>query len=284
MKLTVSFVTLLALAAGAYAQQTSNSLLPQPALQESFSASQAGQTEQNNNLVQETASDPSDMAHMTAEDYLAMELPPLGVLIDNSRQTAQMQYYNTAIDEAKTDLKTERRNWLKYFRATGNYQYGQMNWLSTLSGSDAVDPLPVAPTYQGKEQSYWNVGGVVSIPLNDLFDRRNRVKNKKLAVEAAEQNVERWQDELSLKIIDAYTTVLQNLSMIKTQAEAVTLAIAQYKITEADFMNGKIDAVTLSRQKNIQSATVREYEQTRASLNNALLRLEILSHTKIITK
>ena len=96
-------------------------------------------------------------------------------------------------------------------------------------------------TYQGKEQSYWNVGGVVSIPLNDLFDRRNRVKNKKLAVEAAEQNVERWQDELSLKIIDAYTTVLQNLSMIKTQAEAVTLAIAQYKITEADFMNGKID-------------------------------------------
>lgn len=284
MKLTVSFLTLLAWTAGAYAQETSNSLLPQPALPESLSVSQAGQTEQNNNPAPAYNPDPADMAHMTADDYLTMELPPLGVLIDNSRQTAQMQYYNTAIDEAKTELKTERRNWLKYFRATGNYQYGQMNWLSTLSGSDAVDPLPVAPTYQGKEQSYWNVGGVVSIPLNDLFDRRNRVKNKKLAVEAAELNVERWQDELSLKIIDAYTTVLQNLSMIKTQAEAVTLAIAQYKITEADFMNGKIDAVTLSRQKNIQSATVREYEQTRASLNNALLRLEIMSHTKIITK
>ena len=284
MKLTVSFLTLLAWTAGAYAQETSNSLLPQPALPESLSVSQAGQTEQNYNPTPAYNPDPADMAHMTADDYLTMELPPLGVLIDNSRQTAQMQYYNTAIDEAKTELKTERRNWLKYFRATGNYQYGQMNWLSTLSGSDAVDPLPVAPTYQGKEQSYWNVGGVVSIPLNDLFDRRNRVKNKKLAVEAAELNVERWQDELSLKIIDAYTTVLQNLSMIKTQAEAVTLAIAQYKITEADFMNGKIDAVTLSRQKNIQSATVREYEQTRASLNNALLRLEIMSHTKIITK
>ena len=284
MKLTVSFLTLLAWTAGAYAQETSNSLLPQPALPESLSVSQAGQTKQNYNPTPAYNPDPADMAHMTADDYLTMELPPLGVLIDNSRQTAQMQYYNTAIDEAKTDLKTERRNWLKYFRATGNYQYGQMNWLSTLSGSDAADPLPVVPTYQGKEQSYWNVGGVVSIPLNDLFDRRNRVKNKKLAVEAAEQNVERWQDELSLKIIDAYTTVLQNLSMIKTQAEAVTLAIAQYKITEADFMNGKIDAVTLSRQKNIQSATVREYEQTSASLNNALLRLEILSHTKIITK
>ena len=284
MKLTVSFLTLLAWTAGAYAQETSNSLLPQPALPESLSVSQAGQTKQNYNPAPAYNPDPADMAHMTADDYLTMELPPLGVLIDNSRQTAQMQYYNTAIDEAKTELKTERRNWLKYFRATGNYQYGQMNWLSTLSGSDAVDPLPVAPTYQGKEQSYWNVGGVVSIPLNDLFDRRNRVKNKKLAVEAAELNVERWQDELSLKIIDAYTTVLQNLSMIKTQAEAVTLAIAQYKITEADFMNGKIDAVTLSRQKNIQSATVREYEQTRASLNNALLQLEIMSHTKIITK
>lgn len=178
MKLTVSLVTLLAFAAGAYAQQTSNSLLPQPALQELSPAPLPGQAPPNDNPMQEIASDPSDMAHMTAEDYLAMELPPLGVLIDNSRQTAQMQYYNTAIDEAKTDLKTERRNWLKYFRATGNYQYGQMNWLSTLSGSDAADPLPVVPTYQGKEQSYWNVGGVVSIPLNDLFDRRNRVKIK----------------------------------------------------------------------------------------------------------
>ena len=91
MKLTVSFVTLLVLAAGAYAQQTSNSLLPQPALQELSPAPLPEQTEQNDNLVPETASDPSDMAHMTAEDYLAMELPPLGVLIDNSRQTAQMQ-------------------------------------------------------------------------------------------------------------------------------------------------------------------------------------------------
>ena len=106
MKLTVSFVTLLALAAGAYAQQTSNSLLPQPALQELSPTPLPGQAPPNDNPVQETASDPSDMAHMTAEDYLAMELPPLGVLIDNSRQTAQMQYYNTAIDEAKTDLKT----------------------------------------------------------------------------------------------------------------------------------------------------------------------------------
>ncbi|MFQ8804847.1 MAG: TolC family protein [Alistipes indistinctus] len=223
------------------------------------------------------------MAHMTADDYLDYGIAAAGRTDRQLAPDCADAILQHAIDEAKPELKTERRNWLKYFRATGNYQYGQMNWLSTLSGSDAVGPLPVAPTYQGKEQSYLNVGGGFHSPERPFRQAQPGEKHK-LAVEAAELNVERWQDELSLKIIDAYTTVLQNLSMIKTQAEAVTLAIAQYKITETDFMNGKIDAVTLSRQKNIQSATVREYEQTRASLNNALLRLEIASHTKIITK
>ena len=55
-------------------------------------------------------------------------------------------------------------------------------------------------------------------------------------------------------------------------------------MTETDFINGKVDAQTLSRQKNIESSAVREYEQTRAALNNALLKLEIYSNTQIINK
>lgn len=70
MKLTVSFLTLLAWTAGAYAQETSNSLLPQPALPESLSVSQAGQTKQNYNPTPAYNPDPADMAHMTADDYL----------------------------------------------------------------------------------------------------------------------------------------------------------------------------------------------------------------------
>ena len=44
------------------------------------------------------------------------------------------------------------------------------------------------------------------------------------------------------------------------------------------------DAQTLSRQKSIESSAVREYEQTRSLLNKALLQLEVLSKTPIISQ
>ena len=60
-------------------------------------------------------------------------------------------------------------------------------------------------------------------------------------------------------------------------------AQAQYRLSEADFINGKLDAQTLSRQKNIENVAIREYEEVRR-LNNALLTLEVLTRTPIISK
>ena len=40
----------------------------------------------------------------------------------------------------------------------------------------------------------------------------------------------------------------------------------------------------LSRQKNIENVAIREYEEVRRSLNNALLTLEVLTRTPIISK
>lgn len=61
-------------------------------------------------------------------------------------------------------------------------------------------------------------------------------------------------------------------------------ARAQYAVSETDFVNGSIDAQMLSRQKSIENTAIREYEQTRAALNSALLRLEVLTSTRIINR
>lgn len=224
---------------------------------------------------------------MNADDYLSLKLPPLGTLIDNASEAPAIKYYESLLEEAERGLKSEKRGWMKYLRGTAGYQYGQMNtlsWFNNYENGESILPPTTYDNFQNRKQSYWNVGGVLSIPLNDLLDRRNSVRLKKQAVQTAEYDRARWKDELTLKIIDTYTAVLENLSLIKSQSETVTLASAQYKITELDFINGKIDAQTLSRQKNIQMVAIREYESTRMALNNALLRLEVLSHTKILTK
>ncbi|MFQ8748521.1 MAG: hypothetical protein ACLR8T_11070 [Alistipes finegoldii] len=70
----------------------------------------------------------------------------------------------------------------------------------------------------------------------------------------------------------------------RSVVEAMVTAQAQYRLSEADFINGKLDAQTLSRQKNIENVAIREYEEVRRSQNNALLTLEVLTRTPIISK
>ena len=83
---------------------------------------------------------------------------------------------------------------------------------------------------------------------------------------------------------DAYTTAVEQLSILRSAAEAKITSEAQYRMTEVDFVKGKLDAQTLSRQKSLENSATREYEQVRRNLNDALLRLEILTHTPIINK
>lgn len=222
----------------------------------------------------------SDIRTLTNDDYINMELPPLNVLLENARNSPTVEYFNARKEEESRALKSMKRNWLNYVKLSSSYQYGVTNYYSLYEPDPSV-PQIGAPN---EARGLWNVGASLSIPLLEIFDRRNKIKQQKVRVNQAELEIDRWYDEQSLKIIAAYSTAIQNLQLIKSISEAVAIANAQYKVTEADFVNGKADAQMLSRQKNIQTQTMNEYLQAQAALNTALLSLEVLSKTKIINK
>lgn len=215
---------------------------------------------------------------LSAEEYLDLKLPPLHVLLENARNNPQVSYYASNKLQEERELKTIRRNWLKYIKLNANYNYGMNNTYNEVY----LDPF--VPQFSAREQSWWNVGVSLSVPLDEIFNRRNRIKRQKDRINSIQYEVDLWYDDLSLKIIDAYTAAVENLSVLQSATESLVTAQAQYRVSEADFINGAIDAQTLSRQRNIQNVAIREYEQTRAELTNALLRLEVLSHTRIITR
>jgi len=103
-------------------------------------------------------------------------------------------------------------------------------------------------------------------------------------MQATEVEVQKWHDEQKIRIIDAYTSAEQLLSVLKIKIEALTLANAQYSLAESDFINSKITATELNSQKVFQVSAYVDYEETRATLNKAILQLEVLSKTEIINK
>jgi len=215
---------------------------------------------------------------LSAEEYLDLKLPPLHVLLENARNSPQVSFYASNKLQEERELKTIRRNWLKYIKLNANYNYGMNNTYNDVYLNPAV------PQFSAREQCWWNVGVSLSVPLDEIFNRSNRIKRQKERINSIQFEVDRWYDDLSLKIIDAYTAAVQNLSVLQSATESLVTAKAQYRVSEADFVNGAIDAQTLSRQRNIQNVAIREYEETRAELTNALLRLEVLSHTPIINR
>lgn len=218
------------------------------------------------------------LATTSPEDISKMQLPPLDVLFENSKNSAAVDFYRVRMEEEASLLKTEKRSWLKYFRAQTTYQYGLMGINSSSSDTDT----PLFYQYSGARQSWYNVGISVAIPFDDFLDRKNRIKRQQLKTKATEVEIEKWHDEQKLRIIEMYTKAQKELAVLKIKAESVTIANAQYQAAEHDYLNGKIEIDELNQRKKIESDAMETYENTKAELNKALLQLEILSKTQII--
>lgn len=224
----------------------------------------------------------TDIISLSAEDYINIKLPPLQALLDNARNTPSVQAADAAIDIEKRELKSVRREWLSYFKIVGSYNYG----FTDIYNQNFIDNgIPTwTNTYAGQKQNFWNIGGSVGVPFNAILNRRNRNQQQKKRIEEAEYNLEINYNEVKMKIVALYATAIEKLSVLPTATKSMTIAKAQYVMAEQEFINGKLSAQELSHQNGYTITAVREYEQLRSTLTTALLQLEILSNTPIISR
>ncbi len=217
---------------------------------------------------------------LSPDDYLKLQLPPLELLFENAKNSAAVELYNVRMEEQASALKTERRSWLKYFKFGSTYQWGLMGVNSSFSDTDT----PLFYQYSGARQNWYNVGVTLSIPFDDFFDRGNRITRQELKTTATRVEMEKWHDEQKLKIIEMYTQAVKELSVLKLKAESLSFANVRFELAQQDFLNGKLEAGSLSQIKDMQMDALESYEQTRAGLNRALLQLEVLAKTKILNR
>ena len=205
----------------------------------------------------------SDSIQAMLDDYERIQLPPLSVFLESVYDHPSIKIYEAKKDEANAEMKVTKREWLDYFRVYGQYQYGR---LVQLSSHETVE-YPEYLTSLGSNQHTYSAGISVSIPFGDLFSRGQ------ISIE-----------ERKLKILEAYNNVLQALATLKAKSDAAALYNAQMKISEQDFINGKIDITTLAMERGRRSGAVISYQEGRATLHNAVTLLEMLTNVKIINR
>lgn len=232
------------------------------------------------NTVTVTSAIGTDSVKALLDDYDRIQLPPLSVFLESVNEHPSVRIYEARRDEADAEMKVTKRKWLNYVRGVGSYQYGKLTSVTGYAEGD----LPQYYTTNGTSQHQYYGGVSVSIPLGDLLSQKQQVRAQKARLRQMEYEYDITVEERKLVILEAYNRVLQEMSVLKAKAEAAALYNAQMKISEQDFINGKIDIIALSLERSRRSGALVSYQEGRVALHNAITLLEMLTNVTIMKK
>ena len=201
------------------------------------------------------------------------ELPPLSVFLDAVTENATVKRAQSQVEQVKNEYRLQKRDWWNYFKVSGNYGYGRYNVLS--NAGDEFTPL--YQTTMSSAQQNFNVGATVGVSIGELVNRPLRLKNYKYQIDQLQYSQEEVMEERRLKVLQAYNAVTEQMATIKAKAETAAM-----KISENDFIQGKIEISALSVERARRTGAVTSYEQARVTLHNSIILLEMLTNVKII--
>lgn len=211
-------------------------------------------------------------------DTEKLQLPPLSVFLDAVTENATVKKAQSQVDQVKNQYKLEKRNWMNYFRLNGSYAYGRYN----VVGNASDEYTPLYQTTMASAQHNFNVGASVGVSVGDLLNRPIKLKDYRYQIEQLQYVQEEVMEERRLRVLEAYNAVTEQLATINAKAETSALYNAQMKLAEYNFIQGKISFTELGIERARRTGAVTTYEQSRVSLHNSIILLEMLTNVKII--
>ena len=212
-------------------------------------------------------------------NFFEFHLPPLAVLFENAKSTPQIMTLEKARQLAQAEVAKQKRHIFSYVTGRAGYSYGKAD----MWGNNSTTASPMIYQFQGSEQSYWNVGVNLAVPVEDILDLGAAVKRKKLEVDQAVLAKDIAYDNLKLKIASLFVKITNNLVTLKTLGETAAAYQGAGALNKEDFENGNMSIEGYASTKMYESSQVSGYQSLQTEITTDILTLEILTHTPIIT-
>ena len=221
-----------------------------------------------------------DSSEESTLNFSTFHLPPLSVLFENAKQNPQILSLDKAEQLAKAEVSQQKRHIFSYVRAHASYSYGKTDVYGQMTNNQTgtMNFVPIFESKNGTEQSYWNVGVNLNIPLEDILDWAPSVKRKRLEAEKARLEKDIKFEDLKLQISTLYAKITNNLVTLKTASEGA----AAYQGAGA-LNQGNMNIEDYAWTKMHELSTVTTYQNLQTQIISDILTLEIISRTPIIT-
>lgn len=218
---------------------------------------------------------------MTVEDYMSIELPPLDTLYLNAYSMSNaVKYYDEEAKYYYHGVKVEQLKPLEWLRIVASASYGNTDIIG-VTRSEISYPIWLENSTR-QRNFFMNAGLSLNIPIGEMFTTPQRVRQAKAKFRENQYRRDSELDAIKQDIIRFYCDIISGINSLKSAAERLVVAKAQYDFAEKDFVNNKITAEVLYRCKSYETAAVQDFERIKRDINEALLCLEVVSCTKII--
>lgn len=212
-------------------------------------------------------------------NFSEFHLPPLAVLFENAKSSPQILSLEKARELAQAEVAKQKRHIFSYVTGHASYSYGKTD----MWGNNSTTTSPMLYQFQGREQSYWNLGVNLAVPLEDILDLTAAVKRKKMEADQAAIAKDVAYDQLKLQIATLFIKITNNLVTLKTLGEAAAAYQGAGALNREDFENGNMSIEDYAWTKQHESGQVSSYQSLQTEITTDILTLEILTHTPIIT-
>jgi hypothetical protein len=222
-----------------------------------------------------------DSSEESTINFSNFHLPPLAVLFENAKQNPRILTMEKAQELAKAEVAKQKRHIFSYVNAHASYSYGKSDmWGQSQSNSSYS---MVLQQFQGQEQSYWNVGVSVSVPLEDILDLTASVKRQRMAADQARHEKDLAFDELKKEIASLYIKITNNLVTLITVSEGAAIYQGAGALNQEDFHQGNMTIEDFAYTKLHEVDVVSRYQEMQTTITTDIITLELLSHTPILT-
>ena len=212
-------------------------------------------------------------------NFSEFHLPPLAVLFENAKSTPQIITLEKARQLAQAEVAKQKKHIFSYVNGHASYSYGKTD----MWGNNSTTTSPMIYQFQGSEQSYWNIGINLSVPIEDILDLSPSIKRKRLELDQAALAKDIAYDQLKLQIASLYVKITNNLVSLKTLGEAAAAYQGAGALNREDFESGNMSIESYAYTKLHESGQVQGYQALQTEITTDILTLEIITHTPIIT-
>lgn len=220
-----------------------------------------------------------DSSENQSLNFSTFHLPPLAVLLENAKTTPQILSLAKAEEIAKAEVAKQKKHIFSYIHGHASYSYGKTD----MWGNNSSQYNPTIYQFQGTEQSYWNVGVNLAVPLEDILDLGAAVKRKRLQQEKAQIEKDLAYDQLKLQLTSLYVRINNNIIALKTASENAAIYQGAGQLAQEQFHQGELSIEAFAKTKEYENDAVNAYQSLQTTIITDILTLEILTHTPIIT-